>query len=462
MSPTNQVSVVGDKKGFYKKLFAMVIPLAFQNFMSAAVSASDAIMLGFLEQDALSAVSLAGQITFVFNLFMMILTIGTTMLAAQYWGKGDRSTVEKILAFAMKLSAGVGVIFFCATLFVPQLLMRIFTNDPILITMGVEYLRVVGLSYLFTSISQIYLCIMKNSGRTTKSTIIGSSAMVLNVIFNSFLIFGLFMFPAMGIAGAALATVIARAIEMVWTLIESTKKDSIKLRIKYFLHMEKDLRSDYIKYTLPVVGNYLVWGCGFTMYSVIMGHLGSDAVAANSIANIIKNLIICVCSGIGTAGSILVGNELGRGKIQEGIECGKKVTLLAAISGVCSGVLLLLLSPLILRFASLTPEANTYLKGMLLMCSYYMLGKSINSTVIGGIFCAGGDAKFGFHCDTIVMWIIIIPISLLAAFYWKLPVPVVYFILSMDEFIKLPAVFIHFRKYGWAEDLTRETDHATS
>lgn len=443
------------KDGFYKSLIAMVLPIALQNFMSAAVSASDAVMLGFIDQDSLSAVSLASQINFIYNLFIMIFTISTTMLAAQYWGKGDRSTVEKILGFSLKLSFAVSLIFTLCTLFIPDLLMRIFTGDTALIGMGAGYLRTVSPSFLLMGFSQVYLCIMKNSGRTTKSTIIGSSVMILNVVFNGALIYGIGPIPAMGITGAAAATVAARFIEAVWILIESSWEGRIKIRMEFLLRTDKFLRSDYIKNAVPILCNYLVWGCGFTMYSVIMGHLGSDAVAAHSIANIMKNLVICVCSGIGTAGGILVGNELGKGNIETAIAHGGRITKLALASGVLSGVVLLCLTPLIVGFADLTDTARGYLQGMLLMCSCYMIGKSVNATTIGGVFCAGGDAKFGFYCDSVVMWLIMVPLGLLSAFVWNLPVLVVYFILSLDEFLKLPVMTIHYKKYKWAKNLTR-------
>lgn len=444
-----------DRRKFYKQLFTLVIPIAFQNFMTAAVSASDAIMLGVNSQESLSAISLAGQIQFVLNLFLAALMIGTTILAAQYWGKGDRVSVEKILAIVLKFSFVISLLFFFAAVFGSRMLMRIFTPETVLIEMGAQYLRVVGVSYLLTGISQIYLCIMKNSGRTLKSTVIGSSAMILNIVLNAILIFGVWKIPAMGIIGAALATVISRALELLWAFAESLKKDRIRLRLNYIRNSDKLLQRDFLRYTFPVMGNELIWGCAFTMYSVIMGHLGGDAVAANSIANIVKNLIACMCMGIGAGGGIIVGNELGRGALGKAREIGDRLCKLSVISGAVSGLILLGLSPCILHFANLSAVAHGYLTGMLYMCSYYLIGKSVNSTVIAGIFCAGGDSKFGLICDTVTMWGVMVPLGMIAAFYFKLPVLVVYFILNMDEMVKLPAVYFHYKKYHWVKDLTR-------
>lgn len=441
---------------FRRKMFSLVLPMAFQNLMSALVSASDSLMLGFLSQDALSAISLANQVVFVLNLFIGSFTMGESVLAAQYWGKKDTASVEKVLAIIMRFSVAVTLVFFFGALLVPGLLMRIFTTDQNLIKLGIPYLRIVSWSYLFSGISQVYLCIMKNSGRTLRSTVYGSTAVVLNVILNAILIYGLIGFPAMGIAGAALATTIARGVELMLVVIENIRPGVVKLRMPMLFQKGGILQKDAIRYTSPLMANMLVWGCGATMTSVIMGHLGTDATAANALAAIVKNILLCVCSGIGTGGSILVGNELGSGNLERAKAYGGKLCRAALFSGAIAGVILLCAIPLVLLVAggSLSAASQGYLKGMLCICAYYLIGKSINSTVVGGIFCAGGDTKFGFFCDTITMWAIIVPLGLLAAFVLKLPVLVVYFILNLDEFVKLPAVYRHYKKYKWLKDLT--------
>lgn len=444
-----------EKARFYKQLCKLAIPMAVQNFMSALVSASDALMLGWLDQNALSAVSLATQIQFVLNLFFMAITIGLTILAAQYWGKKDVNAVEHVLAIAMRGAVGISVVFALGALTMPGNLMRIFTNDQVLITLGSEYLRVVAVSYIFTGISQVYLCAMKNSGRVSRSTFYGSVAIGLNLILNAILIFGIMGMPGFGIKGAAISTFIARLAELIFVLIENRKKTVVRIRLDCLKNPNKKLKVDFGKYTLPVLANEIAWGCGFTMFSVIMGHLGTDAVAANSIANIVKNLIACVALGIGSGSGILVGNELGKGNNILAIKYGNKLCHLSIGTGVVSGTLILLASPVIGNFSgTLSVQAKNYLQLMLYICSYYIIGKSINSTVIAGIFCAGGDTKFGFWCDLITMWGIIVPIGLFAAFVLKLPVMAVYFILNMDELVKLPAVYVHYKKYKWVKNLT--------
>lgn len=444
-----------EKRIFYRKLWGLVFPIAIQNLMTALVSASDAFMLGFVSQTSLSAVSLATQIQFVHNLFMLALTIGATTLAAQYWGKGDTDSVEEILAIVLKISMAVSVVFFIAAMFFSGFLMRIFTNDIKLIQAGIPYLRIVSVSHLFMGFSQIYLCIMKNSGRTAKSTIYGSVAVVINIGFNVIFIFGLAGFPAMGIAGAALATTVSRALELLLTIYENMHRSLVCVRLKYIRNSSKKLKKDFWHYTTPVLGNELVWGCGFTMFSVIMGHLGSDAVAANSVANILKNIIACVCNGIGIGAGIIVGNELGKGEMERAREYGNRLFKLAVFAGAVSGLILLAVSPVLRIFTgSLSTQAHSYLKNMMYICTYYMIGKSVNATVIAGVFCAGGDTKFGLKCDAVTMWVILIPIGMITAFVLKLPIMVVYFIISMDEIIKLPAVYRHYKKYNWVRNLT--------
>lgn len=447
------------KEGFYIKLCKLVIPIALQNFMSALVSASDALMLGWFDQNSLSAVSLATQIQFVLNLFLMAIIIGLTILAAQYWGKKDTDAVEHVLAISLRASVWISIIFGMCALFVPDILMHIFTNERVLVALGVKYLRIVSVSYIFTGISQVYLCVMKNSGRVSRSTIYGSAAIILNLILNTILIFGFGNIPRLGISGAAIATLIARTVELILVLVENRKRDVVRIRISCLLTPDHRLRGDFIKYTAPVIANEIAWGCGFTMFSVIMGHLGTDAVAANSIANIVKNLIACIALGIGSGSGIMVGNELGKGNTELEKEYGDRLCRLSICIGAISGILILIGSPAILNFSGiLSSQAKEYLEFMLYICAYYIIGKSINSTVIAGIFCAGGDTKFGFWCDLIVMWAIIVPLGSIAAFWLKWPVMTVYLILNLDEIVKLPAVYIHYKKYKWVRNLTERVE----
>ena len=387
------------KRSLRKEIVRLALPIALQQFMTALVGACDAIMLGKLSQDAMSAVSLATQVTFVFNLFMFAFMAGENMFVAQYYGKGDYTGISQVFSLVTKICGCIAVVFLAGTLFFPEQLMRILTNEETLIVLGSEYLRVIGISYVFSGIAQIFLAIMKNCGAVNMSTLINGVMVILNIALNAVFIFGLSGFPKMGIKGAALATVLATVVQFLWSV-------------------------------------------------------GTDAVAANGIANISKNLVVCFCLGLGNAGSIIVGNRLGADRLQEAKEVGETLTKTAIIAGIVSGLVLIALSPFITKMVDLTPTARGYLQKMLLISSYYIAGKSVNCMTIGGIFAAGGDSKFGMLCDSVTLWCIIVPLGCICAFILKLPVMVVYFVLNLDEIIKLPVVYKHYKKYKWIKNLT--------
>ncbi|MFR6129375.1 MAG: MATE family efflux transporter, partial [Lachnospiraceae bacterium] len=412
----------------------------------------DAIMLGKLSQDAMSAVSLATQVTFVFNLFMFAFMAGENMFVAQYYGKGDYTGISQVFSLVTKICGCIAVVFLAGTLFFPEQLMRILTNEETLIVLGSEYLRVIGISYVFSGIAQIFLAIMKNCGAVNMSTLINGVMVILNIALNAVFIFGLSGFPKMGIKGAALATVLATVVQFLWSVgYVLCRIRAVKFSLR---SCEKKLFGRFWQKTVPLLINNLAWGIGFSMYSVIMGHLGTDAVAANGIANISKNLVVCFCLGLGNAGSIIVGNRLGADRLQEAKEVGETLTKTAIIAGIVSGLVLIDLSPFITKMVDLTPTARGYLQKMLLISSYYIAGKSVNCMTIGGIFAAGGDSKFGMLCDSVTLWCIIVPLGCICAFILKLPVMVVYFVLNLDEIIKLPVVYKHYKKYKWIKNLT--------
>ena len=440
------------KRSLRKEIVRLALPIALQQFMTALVGACDAIMLGKLSQDAMSAVSLATQVTFVFNLFMFAFMAGENMFVAQYYGKGDYTGISQVFSLVTKICGCIAVVFLAGTLFFPEQLMRILTNEETLIVLGSEYLRVIGISYVFSGIAQIFLAIMKNCGAVNMSTLINGVMVILNIALNAVFIFGLSGFPKMGIKGAALATVLATVVQFLWSVgYVLCRIRAVKFSLR---SCEKKLFGRFWQKTVPLLINNLAWGIGFSMYSVIMGHLGTDAVAANGIANISKNLVVCFCLGLGNAGSIIVGNRLGADRLQEAKEVGETLTRTAIIAGVVSGLVLIALSPFITKMVDLTPTARGYLQKMLLISSYYIAGKSVNCMTIGGIFAAGGDSKFGMLCDSVTLWCIIVPLGCICAFILKLPVMIVYFVLNLDEIIKLPVVYKHYKKYKWIKNLT--------
>ena len=441
---------------FRKKLVSLILPMTLQNFVWALVPVSDAVMLLFLSQEAMTSVSLASQVPFVLTLFTLSITAGGSILAAQYWGKGDTENVEKLFGYMFVLSLPVMAVFFGCSMFMPEGVIRIFTNEPELVTGAIPYLRFASFSYIFMTLSLIFETLLKNVGFVKQCTTVSVIIVFLNIILNAVFIFGLFGAPEMGISGAALATSIANFVGFALCLYFLLKLTKFRLRFKNVLIVEKALRKRYSKYTLPYLMNQIFWGFGFAMITVIMGHLGTDAASANGIAAIVKDLVSCLCFAIAGGSVIVVGNELGAGRLDTAKEYGQKLYKITIISGIILGLVAAASAPLILHFVHLTETAEHYLLIMLLMCSYYILGRSINSTLIGGLFGAGGDTKFGFICDTVTMWAFIVPVGFLAAFVFKCPVMVVYFLLNLDEIIKIPVVIIHYKKYKWVRNIINE------
>ena len=441
---------------FRKKLISLILPMTLQNLVFALVPISDAVMLLFLSQEAMTSVSLSAQVPFVLSLFIYSITAGGSILAAQYWGKGDSEFIEKIFGYMFVLEFPIMAVFFLCSMFMPEGVIRIFTDVPELIEGAIPYLRYASFSYIFMSLIMTYETILKNVGLVKQCTAASVVTVFLNIVLNAVFIFGLCGAPEMGISGAALATTISNLTGFLLCLFFDIKYTKFRLRLKNIIHIDKDLRKRFSKYTVPYTLNQLLWGYGFTMITVILGHLGTDVASANSIAAVVKDLVSCLSYAIASGSVIVIGNELGAGRLDKAKEYGDRLFKIGIISGTILGIAAAASAPVILAFTNMTDTAEHYLFIMLMMCSYYILGRAINSILIGGIFSAGGDTKFGFICDTLTMWAFIVPLGFLSAFVLDLPVMVVYFILNLDEIIKIPAVIIHYRKYKWVRNIIEE------
>lgn len=450
-----RLNLFSDKE-FYSKLTKLTVPIALQSLMLSLVAAADALMLGSVEQNSMAAVSLATQIQFIQNMILYAVASAGSILGAQYWGKKDQRTVKDIFAIILKIAGVTDIVFWAGCMFFPQYLMLIFTNDQELIQIGVHYLRIAGWSYLFTGISQCYHTIMKVTEHSKQSAIISSVTVIINIILNAFLIYGLCGLPALGVEGAAIATLITRVIELFWCLILSYRKTYIHPDFKRFFITNRQLLGDFVKCLLPLVGAGMFWGVGFTSYTAFVGHLGADAAAANSIASVVRDIVCCFCNGIATGGGILVGNELGAGNLEKGKLYGDRLAWISAIAGVGSTILMLLLTPLVMHFIKLTEGAHSLLLGMMVIMAVYMIGRTMNTVIINGVFAAGGDTVFDMYSLAVAMWGLAVPLAFLGTFVFHWPVLVVYACTCVDEVGKIPWVLIHFKKYKWVKDLTRE------
>lgn len=444
-----------NRKEFYRNLTRLALPIMLQSLMLASVAAGDALMLGKIAQDEMTAVSLATQIQFVQNMFLGAIAAAGAILGAQYWGKGDRQTLEDIFNMILRFCGIISVIFFLACELMPGLLMRIFANDASLISIGSSYLRIAGWSYLLTGVSQCYLTMMKVSDHVKPGALISSCAVLLNIALNAVFIFGLLGAPRMQAKGAALATTISRMVELALCIAVSSKSSYIRPVLRRFIKQSKELKTDFLRQCLPLLGGSLCWGVGFTSYTAIMGHMGTDAAAANSVAAVVRDLICCMCNGIGSAAGIMVGNELGAGHLDLGKAFGIKLKNISYIIGLLSTALVLAVTPFILNMVVLTDQAREYLTGMMVIMSFYMIGRCVNTVTINGVLDGGGDTIFDLYSLIVCMWIIAIPLALAGAFVFHWHPLAVYACTCLDEVGKIPWVMARFRKYKWVQDLTR-------
>ena len=446
-----------DRRKFYKTVLALVVPMALQNLINVGVTAADVIMLGAVGEKALSGASLAGQIQYIMTLFLFGLTSGATVLTAQYWGKGDRDAIEKILGMAVKAAVCVTALFTVSALAVPELLMQVFTNDPVVVSEGVKYLRIVAFTYIMMGVTQAYLYIMRSVERVVVATVVYLLSLICNIIMNAIFIFGLLGLPKMGVAGAALGTLCARILEVVLVAIYARLFNrEIRLRFKYVLHTDKILFSDFMRYALPVVVNEVLWGLGTAANTAILGHMGSAAVAANSVAQVARQLATVVTFGISHATAIYLGKTIGEGKMELAKAYGKRFVWLSLILGILGGVLILISAPIANANLALTGPAKNYLSFMFFVMSYFTVAQAFNTTMVVGVFRAGGDTKFGLIMDVSTMWGFSILLGAVAAFILHASVPVVYVILMSDELIKVPITLKRYLTYKWLRDVTRE------
>lgn len=445
------------KDRFYSQILKLVVPIVIQNLLSAAVNSADVVMLNYVGQSSISAVSLAANYASV--LFMVFYGLGTgaTLLSAQYWGKKDLQAIRVVEGIALRFSVLITLVFSGFAAFAPELMMRLFTPDAELIQIGAGYLRVMSVTYLCWSIIEIYLAILRSIGKVTVSMVLNILAFSLNILLNAVFIFGLFGAPKLGAIGVAIATAISRIVELLGCIFVSMalSKD-LKLNLAYMFIRNKALLKDFIHLSLPALGNDISWSVAFSMYSVILGHLGTDAVAANSLVIVVRNFGTVLCFGTASAGGILLGNVMGEGDMERAKEYASKLMKLTVITGAIGGVLILIATPFVMHFASLSETAMHYLKYMLLINTYYVMGAAVNTTLIAGVFRAGGDTRFGLICDTIDMWCYAVPLGFIAAFVFKLPVLWVYFLLCTDEFVKWPWVIKRYRSGKWLKNITRE------
>lgn len=451
-----QLTDATGNKRFHRELCSLAVPIGLQNLLTAMIGASDALMLGRLTQDAISAVSLANQIVFVMGLFNGAVVGGGGVLIAQYMGNGDKRMVKNLFSMIIKWAFGISLVFFCLAMFLPESLMQIYTADSNLIRIGASYLRIVSFSYLFNGITQCYYLVMKTEGKAAKSVVISVVTLAADMVIDFFLIYGVAGVPKFEANGSAYSTVVVELIALVWCITESYRGESTHPDMEGFLWSSVEIRKDFFGIALPMLGSGLAWGVGFSLHSLVMGHLGSDATAAASITSVVQEMVTCVCKGISAGTGIIIGKLLGQNLFDKAKEYGRKFCRISFWTGGIHMVLLCIIGPVLAAFFVLSETAKGYLIAMLVFSAFYVFAYSINTIVVCGIFPAGGDAKYDAISVFFASWCFSLPLALLGTFVFKWPIMLIYMLMCADEIVKLPFIYPRYHKYLWLKNLTHE------
>lgn len=442
-----------EKKIFYTDLKKLAMPIILQNLLSTAIGSIDTLMLNLIGQTELSAVSLANQLFFVLSLFFTGLTGSTSIMIAQYMSKQDKKKISNIFQIACTLSFFVCLCFSLLAVVFPNAVMHLLTDDSALIQAGSTYLRIVGISYLMMGFSQNYLASLKAMQQVRKSVSISLFTLILNFCLNAIFILGLFGVPKMGVRGVAIATCIARIAELLICVVDM----HFQRLVSFTKDIDEILQKDFVKIAIPMTLQGFVWGGAMAVMSAIMGHLASDAVAANSVASVIQNIATVASFGLAEAGSILLGKDLGKQNFTEAKQHAGALIQVAVACGVIGCILMLVAEKPLIGILSLTPAAQSYFGVMYKILSVNAIFAAITYTMLCGVFPAGGDTRYGLYIDGIVMWSLVL-LGSIAAFIWHSHPIIVFILLNIDELLKTPFVIKKYYKFDWVKNITRKME----
>ncbi len=445
-----------EKKQFNKELRTLAVPLALQQLLNALVGATDALVLGRLTQEAIAAVSLANQVSFVMSLFNGSVIGAIGILVAQYWGKQDYGRARRFLGMAIRYVAGISILFSAAAFCFSEELMRIFTPEEALIAIGGEYLKIVSVSYLLTGLSQCFLLAMKISGCAKMSVWISAVTVAVDVVADIFLVYSWGSWQGLGANGTAWSTIAVETIALAWCILWSLRVKEVRLGSAELTGFTKEFEQDLWRLIPGMLISSLSWGLSISLHSVIMGHLGTDAAAAYSVTTVALQLIQCLGHGLGSGAGIMIGGLLGSNELDKAKKYGRQFWRVSAVAGIINVGLIAVVGPLVYFFYVLEPLAKEYLVGMLLFTALYLFAFSYNTIITCGVFPAGGDAKYDAISVVLATWCFSIPLALLGCFVFDWPVMAVFIVMRLDEIVKVPFIKGRYKKYIWLTNLTRE------
>lgn len=454
------MKITKDRK-FYKLLLSISLPIAMQNLITFAVSMIDTMMVGSLGEVQLSAVAIANNLFFVLMILMFGLAGGSNIMISQYFGKGDKKSIHKILSIMYRACIAITIIFIAIAVFIPKQFMSIFTTDMAVIEAGASYLRIICIGYIFYSMTNCTIMMLRSVKTVRISIVVYSISLIVNAFFNWVLIFGNLGAPSLGIKGAAIATVIARIVESIIVLTFMVYyEDKIRLKLKHLLKVDKLMLKDYISVCTPVLFNELLWSTGASMISVVVGRLGTDIVAANSINTVAHQFVTVFIFGLSNAAAVIIGNTIGEGKKEKAIEYAFTIGVFSVAMGIMAGIIVYMIRPIVVDFYNVSETTKNVAMEIMGVTSIIVIFQSLGVNMMMGVLRGGGDAKFVLFNDIVFMWLVAIPGGFLAAFIFELPIAIVFFIIKSDEVLKSIVSIFRVGSGKWVRDVTRDFDDA--
>ena len=444
-------------KSFYKNLLWLTLPIMMQSLITFGVNFTDNLMVGTLGEYSIAGVYLGGQIQGFLQMMVGGIEGAILVLAAQYWGKRDVKSIKQIIAFGCTASLGFGLLFCILSLFWTEGILSLFTKDPMVIAEGVKYLKMIAVSFLCFSISQILISSMRSVETVRIGLYISLLAFVSNIIFNWIFIFGKLGFEPMGVTGAALGTLLSRIMEVIVMVIYAFRIDKkLQLKLSDMLSYNKTLIRDFLKYGLPILGGQVVWSINMMVQSGIIGRLSAEAIAAISVSNMLFNLIFVGMAGLSSAVSIITGKTVGAGEFDRMKLYAKTIQLIFVGVGVLSGLLIYFTRGAFLSLYTLEPETVHLAMQFMTILSITIVGTCYQAAGLAGLVKAGGDTGFVFMNDTIFVFLVVLPSAIIAQSYFHAPAWVVFLCLKSDQILKCFVAVVKINRFKWMKNLTHD------
>ena len=444
-------------KPFYKAFFSMTAIIALQNLITFAVNLADNVMIGGYSQDALSGVAMVNQIQFLLQMVVGGIGNGITVLGAQYWGKKQIEPIRRVTSIGMVLAIGASALMMLAVYFFPSQVLSLLTNEQAVIAEGKKYLVIICYSYILFAITNVLLASLRSVETVRIGFVVTLTALAVNVVLNYGLIYGRLGMPEMGVEGAAIATLISRIVEFLIVVIYALLFDKkIGWKPKDLLHLDGSLFRDYIRVGMPLILSSSIWGLAMSAQTAILGRMGGETIAANSIATTIFQVITVVTYGSASASSVVIGKAVGEGDIPRVKAYSKTLQIIYIFIGILTGLVLWLCKDFIISLYSITEETRALTVEFIAVLSVTVIGTSYQCACLTGIVTGGGDTKFVLINDLIHQWLIVIPSAFLSAFVFHAPLWVTFACLKSDQVLKCFVAIVKVNRYKWIRVLTRE------